>query len=174
MAGRGHSPKMLEARLLYPSAVTADVSRRLLGWLLEHGADELTVTVMALAGESALVADGFEDALAPFALPIARRRVPGAHPSAELTREVRLWAFTAESLSALDGFLPGGIFEHETGPEGWLENFTLYRAGELLLGVITHEREGVLRLTAAEHDELEAMGIRASAEGRWVDDQWME
>lgn len=160
---------MLEARFLSPSALPADATRRLLDWLLGHGADEFTVAVRALGGEPAPVADAFEDALAPFALPPAPRRVVRAATAAAVTRDVRRWALTAESLAALLTFLPGGLFAAQPGPSGWLEDLAIYRRGELLLGVGTHEREAVLRLTPAEHREAEALGVAASAMGEWID-----
>lgn len=148
--------------------MTVEASHRLLRWLLAHGADEFTISVMALADEPAPTADAFEDALAPFVLPIARRRVLGAAPATDLFREVRRWAFTVESLPALLRFLPGGLFEQEMGPAGWLEDLMVYRGEELVLGVVTPQREGVLRLTRAEHEQVEALRIPSSAAGEWV------
>ena len=160
---------MLEARYLTPAGLTPGATRRLLHWLLERGADEFTVAVMALGGEPARVADAFEDALAPFELPIARRRVASAAADAAPSRSVRRWAFTAESLPELLAFLPAGLFDAQPGPSGWLEDLAIYAQGELLLGVVTHEREAVLRLTPAEHREVEALGVSSSGAGESID-----
>lgn len=159
---------MLEVRHLFAHGVSADASQRLLGWLLERGADEFTVDVMALQGEPAPTADAFEDALAPFALPSARRRVLTGADGDDLSREVRRWAFTAASLHALLPFVAGGLFAYTVGPSGWLEDLTLYRGGELVLGVVSHEGEGVLRLGATEHAEVRAMGVSSETAGEWV------
>ena len=159
---------MLEARYLTARELDADASRRLLAWLLEHGADEFTVGVMALQDEPARTADAFEDALAPFELPRAPRRVLGGAPDDDRTREVRRWALTAPSLAALLPFLPDGPFAYAVGPAGWFEDLTVYRQGELVLGVLTHEQEGVLRLTPAEHAEVRALGVTSAATGEWV------
>ena len=159
---------MLEVRYLFARSVTADASRRLLTWLLEHGADELTVVVMALQGEPAQTADAFEDALAPFELPPARRRVLTDAEGSEPTREVRRWALTAESLAALLPFFASGVFSYRVGPTGWLEDLTVYRRGELVLGVVSHEDEGVLRVSPAEHAELRALGVTSAATGERV------
>ena len=159
---------MLDARYLSPAGVTPDAARRLLDWLLARGADEFTVAVMALGGEPARVADAFEDALAPYELPVASRRVPSGAVGAAPTRDVRRWALTVESLTELLAFLPRGLFDAQPGPSGWLEDIAVYRRGELLLGVVTHEREGVLRLTPAEHREVEALGVTSSPTGESI------
>ena len=159
---------MLEVRYLFAHGVTADASRRLLTWLLERGADEFTVVVMALQGEPAPTADAFEDALAPFELPPARRRVLTGAEGPDPSREVRRWALTAESLAALLPFFASGLFAYRVGPTGWLEDLTVYRRGELVLGVVSHEDEGVLRVSPAEHAELRALGVASAAAGERV------
>ena len=144
---------MLEDRFISARDVTADASLRLLAWLLERGADAFTVVVMAIHGEAAPVADAFEDALAPFALP------PGdAH-------EMRRWALTPESLAALRPFVADGLFVCTVGPAGWLEDLAVYRRGARVLGVDTHEGEAVLRLTPEEHAEVRALGVASTESG---------
>ncbi len=81
---------------------------------------------------------------------------------------MRLWTLSAESLPLLLRFLPHGLFRWPPGPAGWLEDLTVYRAGELVLGIVTHEAEGVLRLTPAEHAEVALLGIETRAEGEWI------
>ncbi|HEU4629593.1 MAG TPA: Imm27 family immunity protein [Gemmatimonadaceae bacterium] len=152
--------RIMEPRRLSPAGLEPLAARRLLQWLLEHGADEFTVAVRAIAGEPAPVADAFEDALAPFELPLARRPVLAGTGLEDDSREVRRWALTADSLQALLAFLPRGLFETDVGPGGWLEDLAVYRRGELLLGAATHEGTGVLRLTTAEHDEVRQLGVR--------------
>lgn len=158
----------LDPRFLSPAGVGVDAARRLLDWLLAHGADEFTVAVMALRGEPAPVADAFEDALAPFELPAAPRRMPGAPSDSEHVCEVRRWALTAESLAALRAYLPPDLFVPRAGPDGWLEDLAIFRGGELLFGVVTHEREAVLRLTAAEHAEVRVLGVASSDAGEGI------
>ena len=37
-----------------------------------------------------------------------------------------------------------------------------------MLGIVSLEREGVLTLTASEHDKIEALGIPTNKRGRWI------
>lgn len=159
---------MLEPRYLSEPDLRAPSGPALLRWLLAHGADELSITVMAFHGKPARIADEFEDVLGPFERPPALRRVLTARTPGELTREVRLWSFSAASLPLLLRFLPHGLFRWPPGPDGWLEDLTVYRAGELVLGVVTHEAEGVLRLMPDEHAAVALLGIRTSPEGEWI------
>jgi|GEM_PF-910823 len=135
----------------------------LLRWLLDHGADEFSITVMALQGVPAPVADAFEDAMGSFELARAPRRVPSSPASLDSTRVVRLWTLSEESLALLLGFFPLGLFHSAAGPDGWFEDLAIYRAGELLLGILSHEGEGVLCLTADEHAAVAALGIGSEA-----------
>ena len=147
------------ARHISPASVPPDATERLLRWLLAAGADELSVRVRALRDEPAAFADAFEDAMAPFALPNASRRVLADAAGADAEREVRLWTLSEASVAVLLPFVSRGLFHHDAGPAGWLEDLTVYRAGELVLGVVTHEQEGVLRLTPDEHAEVAAIGV---------------
>lgn len=144
---------------------------RLVEWCVARGADEFTVDVMALRDTPAPLADAFEDALG------ARERTPevrmmldgGGGPS--FPGVVRLWALDEASLEQLRRFLPDGPLSYGAqgiGAAGWLENLIVYREGELMLGVVTHEQEGVVRVTPAERAELEALGIPLRAAGQAI------
>lgn len=150
---------MLEVRYLVEPGLRGNRGLRLLRYLLERGADEFSIKVMALADMPAPFADAFEDELGPYEHPTAERRVlarPGEHGT---TRAVRLWAFNQDSLARLGSFFDDGVFHCPPGPDGWLEDLTLYRRSELVLGLVSDEREGALRLTPRELDEVAALGI---------------
>lgn len=159
---------MLEARYLFEHSLRGERGPRLLRYLLAHGADEFTVAVIALQGVPAPFADAFEDELGPYKRPDAERRVLTAATSADLTTLVRLWSFNEESLERLLSFLDGGLFHCPAGPDGWLEDLTIYRRGELLLGLVSHEQEGVLRLTPHEHAEVAALDLPSEATAEWI------
>jgi len=150
---------MLEVRYLFEHALRGDRGPRLLRYLMERGADEFSITVMALQDTPAPFADAFEDELGPYERPVASRRVLTGAESSDFTRPVRLWQFNEQSLGRLLSFVDSGVFQWPAGPDGWLEDLTVYRQGELVLGLVSHEREGVLRLTRQEHAEVAALDI---------------
>jgi hypothetical protein len=145
--------------VLSADAVDAIASRRLLAWLLEQGADEFTLDVMAIEGIDAPLADAFEDALAPWALPLARRRVVYRWTDTDGTREVRRWRLTPLSLALVEEYLDEGVFSYDVRERGWFEDPAIYRGEALLLAVITHEREGYIRLAPPEAAALIALGV---------------
>ena len=59
-------------------ALRGEPGVRLIRYLLAHGADELSITVMALQDTQAPFADAFEDELGPYERPAAMRRVVGS------------------------------------------------------------------------------------------------
>lgn len=150
---------MFRARSLTADTLHAAGSRRLLAWALAHGADQFTLDVRAIAGVEAPLADAFEDTLGVWETTPARRRVPYRWTAPDCTRDVRLWTLTAESLALLEPFFPDGLFTHGVHERGWLEDPVFYRHGEFLLGVVTHEREGLIRITPDEERELIGLGI---------------
>lgn len=150
---------MIETRLLTADTLHAPESHRLLAWALEHGADEFALTVMAFQKIEAPLADAFEDALDPWVIPTARRRVLYGRCASDLTREIRLWSLTPQSLALLEQYLPSGLFSYDVQERGWFEDPWIYRRGALLCGVLSHEHEGVLRVTPEEAGELAALGV---------------
>ena len=150
-----------------PGLLSAAESWRLLRWCIEHGAAEFTVTVRCAAGEMAPIADAFEDAFAASHIGIARRRVLASDSEAK-SQAVRLWALNEEAVVALRTFMSGGLFTHVVDPRGWLEDLAIYRDGALMLGIVTHEQEGVLRATPQEVRELETLGFDFSAHGEAI------
>ncbi|MHB0949566.1 MAG: hypothetical protein ACYC3Q_15975 [Gemmatimonadaceae bacterium] len=157
-----------EVRFIRDDGVEPELVAPLLQWLVARGADEFTVTVMALEDMQAPFADAFEDELEEFEKADAVRMLPSSSFGEEPTRSVRLWALDEESLPILLSYLEDGLFELAPGPDGWLEDLAIFRKGELVLGVVSHEREGVLRLTAREHEQVAALGVRATREAEWI------
>lgn len=150
---------MIETRSITAEGLRARESRRLAAWALERGADEFTLDVRAMQGIDAPLADAFEDLLEPWVIAAARRRRLSARSGEGQMRIVRLWRLTPLSLALLEEFLPDGLFSHDVQERGWFEDPVLYRGGELLCGVITHEREGYLRVSSDETQELLRLGV---------------
>lgn len=158
----------IQSRHITVGSLPPDATEQLLLWLVRAGADEFNVTVLGIRGEVAVDADAFEDAIEPFVLGLARRRVLADADGAGSTREVRVFTFSVASLNVLLPFIREGLFHHAPGPGGWLEDFAFYRHGELMLGVVTHLQEGTLRLTAAEHADIETLGVTSTASAEWI------
>lgn len=158
---------MPDVRYLLESSLHGEHGPSLLRWLLARGADEFSVRVMALQDTVAPRADAFEDALAPYEHPMAARRVLGADDDRSI-QLVRLWALTEASLTRLLAFFPHGLFRWPAGPDGWFEDLTVYRRGELVLGLVSHAGEGVLRLSGAEHLAVAALGVETSSEAEGI------
>lgn len=156
---------MLKSRYVFAHSLRDERGPRLLRYLLGAGADEFSITVMALQDTRAPFADAFEDELGRYERPVASRRVLTAAGETDVTRRVRLWTFNELSLARLLTFTDEDLFHWPPGPDGWLEDLTIYRRTALLLGLVSHEREGVLRLTHQEHDAVAALGIPSDAEG---------
>jgi hypothetical protein len=159
---------MLEVRYVFEHSLRGERGRRLLRYLLQRGADEFSITVAALQDTPAPFADAFEDELARYERAAARRRVISGADVRDPTRSVRLWTFDEQSLEHLLSFVDRSLFHWPAGPDGWLEDLTVYRHGELLLGLVSHEHEGVLRLTPEELAEVAALDIPFETTAEWV------
>lgn len=166
-----HEPldrEVFELRYVVEHGLRGDRGPRLLRYLLAQGADEFAIVVMALQDTPAPFADAFEDELGPYERPAARRHVVTGAATHDLTRSVRLWTFNEASLTRLLTFLDEGLFRCPAGPDGWLEDLTLYRREELVLGLVSHEQEGVLRLARDELTDVAAMDIPFAPTAEWI------
>ena len=157
----------MQAWYFTPGLLSAPESWRLLRWCVEHGADEFTVTVRCMAGEPAPIADAFEDAFAASYTGITSRRIL-ASASEGNVQPVRLWALNEQAIVSLRTFMSEGLFTHLVDPRGWLEDPVIYRDGTLMLGVVTHEREGVLRATPQEVRALATLGFDFASHGEAI------
>ena len=68
---------MYDVRRVTEHTLRGDAGWHLIRWLLDHGADELTIEVMAMRDTPAPFADAFEDEMAPFERPVAQPRATG-------------------------------------------------------------------------------------------------
>ena len=73
-----------------------------------------------------------------------------------------LYRLDEDSIRRLQAFFPTGLFHGPSygSDQPWAEDPVLYRDGRLMLGVISHESFGQLRLSARERDMLARMGMR--------------
>jgi hypothetical protein len=155
-------------RWFYQSDVTPAQTWQLIEYCAERGATEFAVCLMTMQGSAAPNIAEVAAALRPFERPAAPRElmtVPMGQPQVQLTR---LWRLVPEAIAALRPFLSEGLFDYRSADwdTGWLEDLTVYRDGAVMLGVVSHEGEGVLTLSPAEHAEVAALGIRTQGAPR--------
>jgi hypothetical protein len=138
---------------------SAEQTWDLLDWCISHGARDFTAAPIGVgAGDSAILRQ-----LEPFNRGEAKRRLFGG--KAEL---VPIWELNAESITLLRSLLDEGLFTYGVGEDEWLEDPIFFRDQEFFLGIVTHENEGIVRVTPDEQVELEAKGIKHRPEGQWV------
>jgi len=77
----------------------------------------------------------------------------------DLTRSTRLWELNPVTFGALQEALPNGLLSYDPEGRGWFEDPILYREGNLLLGVLSHEAFAVLRLSVLEALRLSEAGF---------------
>ena len=163
-----NSLMVLETTHVFGKDLDLEGQWRLLDWCLEQGGDEFTVDAIVCDGGSDAQLQPFDQLVASHKRPRAVRRHLSGPPNQGLTYETDLWRLNRETVDALRIAFPRGPFDYFPEGDAWFEDLEVYRAGELLLGVITHEHEGVLRVTAAERADLDARGIPVRDSGEWV------
>ena len=160
-------PSELVVRYLAKSDITPEQSWKLLTWCLERGADEFTVDGL-VAGTEGPRSAAFFASLDPYGRPKAPRRRLSAATANEFVRPTPLWVLCPDTVELLRNAMPDGIFDYQAGGDPWLEDLAVYRGGEFMMGVITHEDGGVLRVTPAELSELDRLGFPHRDDVPWV------
>jgi hypothetical protein len=132
----------------------------LVEWCLHRGAEEFTINVIGILPELTRFCQAFEEEFAPFHRESAPRELTVWHGRCPI-QTTPLWTLNPASLYKLRSALTEGIFGFETtGKDAWFEDLILYRDSGLMLGVVTHEEFGLLRVTPGEKEELDGMGFR--------------
>jgi hypothetical protein len=146
--------------LLKPSDLNADSTRLLFQWCIEIGSDEFSWSCLSYASSGAPFCVATEQALKSFSLPPAPRPHLTRPLGEPFIRQTGLWRFNTSSVLILNGLLPDGLFtDHQGNRDGWLEDVTLYRSSQILLGVVTHEHEATLRASDVEVLHLRERGL---------------
>ena len=147
-------------RYLIPSDYSAADSWRLVEWCRKLGADEFTADCSSADDRAAdILWRGFLSAVGPFSRAAERRERMSGPTADDMTRATELWSLTAESIDALEKAMPDGLFEYDPLRGAWLEDPIIYRRGELMLGVLSHEAFAVLRLSDHEVAQLAVAGF---------------
>jgi hypothetical protein len=145
---------------LIPSDYSAADSWRLVEWCTTLGADEFTVDSLHTdrRASDVLWAE-FESVVKPLSREKATRERMSGPTADALTRQTDLWTLNDASIGALKAAFPGGLLEYDPVSDAWFEDPVIYRDGDLMLGVLSHEAFAVLRITDLELAQLAAAGF---------------
>ena len=88
----------------------------------------------------------------------------------DFNRMTTLWSLDDASIAVCRRYFTAGLFMYPTGDWnfGCLEDPIFYRDGEIMFGIVTHEREGLLSLSPDEHAQVALLGIRTRDEPEWL------
>jgi hypothetical protein len=125
----------------------------------ERRSGRVYVSGLYLDGEKSERFKEFFGKLEPHRLPDAARKRLSGQP---LIRDVERWELTDATVTLLREAFPDGYVSYIVDHDLWLEDLTVYRHGDFLMGVFTLEKGGVIRVTEAELAELRS---RISGQG---------
>lgn len=142
----------------------------LVEWCGESGATEFSISLLGLQGEPTPYCDELERSLRPFQLADAPRPQTTWLVGAESVQPTPLWRLTAESVAILAQYLDEGLFTYPAGEwrTGCIEDPTIYRDAQIMLGVVSHEREAILTIRADENTALRRLNITFHEEPEWI------
>ena len=160
---------MLVERYVFHEDLGKPGGERLLAWCRSLGADSFTFTVIGTPPELEQQAAVIEAPLEPFRTsPTRIRAIPEGQPGSYWTQLSVLWELNDTTEAYLLKCFPRGLVTYETTKGSWCEDPCVYRGDELMLGIISHENEGVLRIEAREQLALDQSEIPYRLKGRYV------
>lgn len=142
-------------RFLAASDFTAAESWRLLHWCQSIGADEFTID--CVVDNDILWPkrwESFEKLIERFFRGEQTRERMSGRTADDLRRATKIWELNDATIVALTRALPEGLLAYDPSDESSFENPVIYRDGQLLLGVLSHEAFGVFRLSDDEAHRL--------------------
>ena len=157
--------------LQYVRAIDLSVERSwdLLRWCLADGATEFSLREMSFVGHVDPVVQHANATLASFRLPEQPRPRSVVYSGEPERQPVKLWRLNEQSISALSQLLANGLFTEPTGSQnGWVEDPTVYRDSDIVLGVVSHEGEAFLNVSASEAEELMRLGFVLYPRGLYI------
>jgi hypothetical protein len=144
---------------IYANDYSPDQSWQLLQWCRRHGTEEWTLSAKPGKKDRSRSFDYFQDTTEQFRLPLSERRQLTMSRRQAFVRPTPLWRLNSAAFVALQQFLPDGLFSYAAKRDGEFEDPVFYRSGELMLGIVSHEKEGVIRVTSEECRSLRAQGF---------------
>jgi hypothetical protein len=129
-------------------------------WCQSIGADEFTIDcVVANDILRPKRWESFEKLIQRFYRGERTRERMSGRTADDLTRPTKIWELSAPTIAALAHALPDGLLAYDPSDESSFENPVIYRDGQLLLGVLSHEAFGVFRLSDDEARQLHEAGF---------------
>ena len=160
---------MTQTLFIRHSDVTEVGSRRLLEWCLSRGGDAFTLSVIGAASAVDVTAAALFARLDAHRVDVATvKAIPSEGEGSFWTNPGDLWRLDVASVEILLSTFEHGILTYYPQHDAWCEDPIVYRSGELLLGIISHEGEGVLRVSANDVASLVSARIPFHREGQWV------
>jgi hypothetical protein len=160
---------MLIERYVFHANLGKAGGMRLLEWCRQQGADAFTFTVIGTPPQLESDAAAIEAPLEPYRLPITRiHAIPDGQPGRYWTQAKALWELNETTQAELLRNFPVGFLTYVPSASSWCEDPCVFREGELMLGIISHESEGVLRIRASEQLLLDQLDVPYRLKGEWV------
>ena len=134
---------------------------RLIEWCIERGGDEFSFRTLSL-GDSPDSHEPLTNALASFHRGTPKRENMTTLAGEEARRPTDTWKLSTESAGVLRQHIADGLFVAPSySMAGWFEDFTIYRRGKVMLGVVSHEGLVILCLTEQEHGEFSTLKVES-------------
>lgn len=131
------------------SDITPERGREMIGWCIERGGDQFAFSIIGI--DSPASHQPLLDDLASFYDGKYERENTTTYGGGAVRRSTDTWRLSTESVAALEHHVPAGLFaEPQYSADWWVEDFTVYRRGEIMLGVVSHEDHVFIRLTEPE------------------------
>jgi hypothetical protein len=134
---------------------------------MRHGASEFALGMIGSDPDLSAFGARFDGLMAPFALGVARRRLMTSRDGKTWDIDVPVFRLSGESIRLLTKELPNGFFTY-VPDTAWYEDLTVYRDGDLMMGVITHESEGVVAIRPEESLAFDQLDIPFRFKGAWA------
>ena len=136
-------------RSFRPSDITPERGRQMIAWCIGRGGDQFGFSILGI--DSPVSHQPLLDDLASFYDGKHERENTTTYAGDEVRRSTDTWRLARESLAALEHHVPGGVFaEPPHSADWWVEDFLVYRRGEIMLGVVSHEDHAFVRLSEPE------------------------
>jgi hypothetical protein len=153
--GERHGHDKTIERIVRIDNLGVEAGWKLIDWCAENGGDEFSFQMMRLREEVPALLHRIKTSLEPFYQGTREHEHLMVISGQKKRRAISTWRLVQETIKILRREVPEGFFDEPAFRKaGWLEDFTIFRRGEIMLGVVSHEGSAVLRLASKEHDEI--------------------